>query len=313
MTAPCWRRATASAAATGAIRRGTRLDMTDGTRQVCDFDPGHVLECGPGAASEPPPGGARLLPGARRRARGRDQYQPRRALATIRRPMAASRIEMRQADQRRARRNLGTAGQGHQSRRARSGAHRRTTRSDMLAFLRTYGDLTPDLLYQGLDAVGLCQLAGCRATRSASSARSDAARHAARRGHVGRHAVRGRSSTSRPPCSSRSAAWTAFRRRLPASSVAVVRLASEVTAIRRSDGGVRIVYRDKRRQAQAVEGAYCLVTIPLKVLDPIEADFSPPVRDRDPQRSITAMRSRSPGRRAGSGRARTTFMAAFPG
>src|SRR5437588_8558814 len=29
------------------IRRGTKLDMTDGTRQVCDFDPDLYWNCGP--------------------------------------------------------------------------------------------------------------------------------------------------------------------------------------------------------------------------------------------------------------------------
>jgi monoamine oxidase len=59
----------------------------------------------------------------------------------------------------------------------------------------------------------------------------------------------------------------------------VVRLASEVTAIRRSSSGVSVSYLDKHSGKRAsVDGAYCLVTIPLKVLDGIDADFSPAYR-----------------------------------
>ena len=59
----------------------------------------------------------------------------------------------------------------------------------------------------------------------------------------------------------------------------VVRLASEVTAIRRTGSGVSVSYLDKRSGKSAtVDGAYCIVTIPLKVLDGIDADFSPTYR-----------------------------------
>jgi monoamine oxidase len=59
----------------------------------------------------------------------------------------------------------------------------------------------------------------------------------------------------------------------------VVHLGSEVTEIRRTASGVRIVYRKKRSGREAsIEGTYCIVTIPLKVLDQIDADFSPPYR-----------------------------------
>jgi monoamine oxidase len=57
----------------------------------------------------------------------------------------------------------------------------------------------------------------------------------------------------------------------------VVKLGCEVTAIRRTGLGVRVTYWDGRKhQHHMVEAAYCLVTIPLKVLKAIEADFSVP-------------------------------------
>src|SRR5438093_4664644 len=56
----------------------------------------------------------------------------------------------------------------------------------------------------------------------------------------------------------------------------VVRLGSEVTAIRRTNNGVSISFVDKQAgRHNAIEAAYCIVTIPLKVLQGIEYDFSP--------------------------------------
>jgi monoamine oxidase len=55
----------------------------------------------------------------------------------------------------------------------------------------------------------------------------------------------------------------------------VVRLMSEVTAVRRKNSGVSISYLDKRTgKRSSIDSAYCIVTIPLKVLATIEADFS---------------------------------------
>src|SRR5262249_25209289 len=57
---------------------------------------------------------------------------------------------------------------------------------------------------------------------------------------------------------------------------AVVRLGSEVTAIRRAGSGVSVTYLDKRSgAAKSLDAAYCIVTMPLKVLATIDADFSP--------------------------------------
>ena len=89
---------------------------------------------------------------------------------------------------------------------------------------------------------------------------------------------------------------------------------SEVTAIKRRNDGVSIAYTDKRSgKRSVVEAAYCLVTIPLKVLEPIDHDFAAPHRARDPRHRL---RQRHQDRLAvarGSGRRRTTSTAAFPG
>src|SRR5262249_47142182 len=64
----------------------------------------------------------------------------------------------------------------------------------------------------------------------------------------------------------------AFARKL----VSVVRLASERTAINRTADGISVSYVDHRNGKRAnIGAAYCIVTIPLKVLDGIDNDFSP--------------------------------------
>jgi monoamine oxidase len=55
-----------------------------------------------------------------------------------------------------------------------------------------------------------------------------------------------------------------------------VRYGAVVTEIRKTPAGVRVAYTDARGNATAIEGAYCICTIPLPVLRAIPADFSPP-------------------------------------
>ena len=50
---------------------------------------------------------------------------------------------------------------------------------------------------------------------------------------------------------------------------------SAVTAIRKTPGGVRVAYTSAGGNPRAIEGAYCICTIPLPVLRKIPADFSP--------------------------------------
>src|SRR4030095_17083024 len=55
----------------------------------------------------------------------------------------------------------------------------------------------------------------------------------------------------------------------------VVRLGSEVTAIRRKGSGVSVSFLDKRSgKRSTIDADYCIVTIPLTVVDGIASDFS---------------------------------------
>jgi monoamine oxidase len=55
----------------------------------------------------------------------------------------------------------------------------------------------------------------------------------------------------------------------------IVRYGAVVTAIRKTPNGVRITYTDAGGTPRAIDGAYCICTIPLPVLRTIPADFSP--------------------------------------
>ena len=147
----------------------------------------------------------------------------------------------------------------------------------MLAFLRQYGDLSPDLLYKGSPRAGYKTLPG------------PAGQVGVKRDPVPLGTLLDadmwtgmlleenftQQATMFQPVGGMDRIAAAFAKKLGP----VVRLASEVTAIRRGPSGVSISFIDKRTgKRNAIDAAYCIVTIPLKVLDGIEADFSPPYR-----------------------------------
>ena len=292
------------------IRRGTRIDMTDGTRQLCEFDPGDVLEFRPGPHSERPPGRARLLPGARRRARGRGQHQPRRAALQ-------SGGERRQADrdapgpQRRARRNLRAARQGDQPRRARRGAQRPRQGAHARLPAHLWRPLARPRL-QGLDALRLQEPAG-GGRRGRRAARSDAARHAARHRHVGRGDVRGglRLPGHHVPAGRRHGPHPDGVRKEARPGRAPAERGDAIK--RRNDGVAHRLHRQALRQARRRRGGLLPVD---HSAQGARADRPRLRRRPTPPRSapsLTATPSRSPGSRGGSGRWTTTSMAAFPG
>ena len=257
------------------IRRGAKLDMTDGSRQVCEFDPGLYWNAGParlpshhqavlgycrelGVALEVEINtsrGARLLNPA---ANGGKPLEMRQAVNDTRGAIAEL---------------LGKAVN-------RGALDQELTAHDkdrLFAFLRQYGDLSPDLLYEGSTRSGYATLPGAagevgvRREPIPFDTLLDADMWAAMLFEEGFDFQ----ATMFQPVGGIDRIPMALAHKLGPN----VRLASEVTEIRRSAGGVRIFYRDKRGGRQAsIEGAYCLVTIPLKVLDRIDADFSPPYR-----------------------------------
>ena len=254
------------------VRRGTKLDMTDGSRQVCDFDEG--LYWNAGAARLPSHHQAILgycrelgiaLEAEVNTSRGALLHNP---TANDGRP-----IELRQA--------INDA-RGEISELLGKAINRGPLDEElsphykerMLAFLQHYGDLSPDLRYEGSTRSGykilpgLAEEAGVRRDPVPLGVLLDADMWTAMLFEENF----AQQATMFQPVGGMDRIAAAFAKKLGR----VIRLGSEVTAIRRTNSGVSISSVDKRTgRRNTVEAAYCIVTIPLKVLQGIECDFSP--------------------------------------
>jgi monoamine oxidase len=253
------------------IRHGTRLDMNDGTRQLCEFDPELYWNSGPARI----PSAHQLVLGYCKElgvaleveintSRGARLYNPA--------ANGGKAIEIRQAhnDMR------GEISELLGKALNRGALDQELTAQDkerMLAFLRTYGDLTPDLLFKGTTRSGYKSLPGAG---DQAGERRDPVPLATLLDIDMWNAVLFEESfdfqaTMFQPVGGMDRIAIAFAKKLGP----VVRLMREVTAIKRRNDGVTIAYTDKRSgRRHSIDGAYCIVTIPLKVLEPIESDFS---------------------------------------
>jgi monoamine oxidase len=257
------------------IRRGTALDMTDGSRQVCEFDPD--LYWNAGAARLPSHHQAVLgycreldvaLEVEVNTSRGALLLNP---AANGGRP-----IEMRQAvnDAR------GEISELLAKAIDRGALDQELTAHDkdrMLAFLRQYGDLSPDLLYRGSTRAGYGTLpgpadqVGVKRDPMPFGVLLDADMWTAM---LFEESFSQQATMFQPVGGMDRIAAALARKLRPA-----VRLGSEVTALRRGRSGVSISFTEKRTgRRNAVDAAYCIVTIPLKVLAGIESDLSPAYR-----------------------------------
>ncbi len=260
---------------TWTIRRGTTLEMTDGTRQICEFDPELYWNAGParvpshhqaflaycrelGVAVEVEVNtsrGARLLNPA---ANGGRPIELRQAVNDTR--GAISELLGKAID--------------------RGALDAELTAADkerMLAFLRRYGDLTPDRLYRGSSRAGYQTLPG--AAGVLGQERDPVPLGVLLDADLWTGVLFEDNfdfqATMFQPVGGMDRLPAAFARKLGGA----VRLGSEVTALRRRGDGVRLATLDRRSGRRgAIDAAYCIVTIPLKVLRAIDADFSPAYR-----------------------------------
>jgi monoamine oxidase len=254
------------------IRRGTTIEMIDGSRQVCEFDQGLYWNAGPARL----PSHHHAVLGYCRElgvALEVEVNTSRDALLLNPAANGGRPIELRQAvnDMRGALSELlGKAING-------GALDQELTADDkerMLAFLRQYGDLSPDLVYKGSPRSGYKVLPGAAGQTGVS------------RDPVPLRVLLdtdmwvgvlfeenfSQQATMFQPVGGMDRIALAFAKALGP----VVRLGSEVTAIRRKGSGVSISVVDKRSgKRSAIDADYCIVTIPLKVLDGVASDFSP--------------------------------------
>jgi monoamine oxidase len=253
------------------IRRGTRLEMNDGTRQLCEFDPEMYWNAGPAripSAHQAVLGYCKELGVALEveinTSRGARLYNP---AANGGKP-----VEMRQAhnDTRGAISELlGKAlNQG-----ALDQEMTAQDKERMVAFLQTYGDLTPDLVFKGSTRSGYKRLPDAG---DEPGERRDPVPFGTLLDLDLWNAVLFEEgfdfqATMFQPVGGMDRIPVAFAKKLGPT----VRMMNEVTAIKRRNGGVTVTYTDKRSgKRNTVDAAYCIVTIPLKVLETIDNDFS---------------------------------------
>lgn len=255
------------------VRRGDVIEMTDGSRQVSQHDDGQYFNAGPARL----PSHHQIVLGYCRELGVELEVEvnsSRSALLLNPTANGGKPIQMRRAvnDTR-----------GHVSELLakainRGALNQELTARDkerMLVFLRTYGDLSPDLFYKGSQRAGLKTEPGAGAEVGSAYDPIDMSVLLDEDMWNGMlfEEVSDMQATMFQPKGGMDRIPAAFARAL---GPGVIRRGCEVKQIRKTPTGVRITYRDRARGADAViEAAYCLSTIPLPVLAKIDADFSP--------------------------------------
>ena len=254
------------------LRGGDKLEMTDGTVQACDFDKGLYWNAGPARL----PSHHQTVMGYCRElgiplevevntARGASLLNP---AANGSKP-----IEMRQAIND-ARGELSELLGKAIDRGALDQELTAQDKERMFAFLKRYGDLTPDMVYKGSSRSGykIRPGAGDRVGVRRDPVPLEVLLDADLWNGVIFEELIDQQATMFQPVGGMDRIPMAFEKRLGK----VVRHQCEVTEIRRAGDGVRISYRDKKtNRSNAVEAAYCVSTIALTVLTKIPSDFSP--------------------------------------
>ena len=253
------------------VRRGTAIEMSDGSRQVCEFDQNLYWNAG---AARLPSHHQAVIGYCREFGVALEVEINTNRGALLHNPAAndGKPIELRQAinDMRgEISELLGKA--------INRGALDQELSTDdkkrMLAFLQQYGDLSPDLLYKGSTRAGYKALPG---PAGQSGVKRDPLPLGVLLDADMWTAMLFEESftqqaTMFQPVNGMDRIAAAFAKKLGS----VVRLGNEVTAIRRTGNGVSVSFTDKRTgKGGTLDGAYCIVTIPLPVLQGIESDFS---------------------------------------
>jgi monoamine oxidase len=257
------------------IRRGTEVQFTDGTTQTCTFDEGMYFNAGParlpshhqnvlgycrelGVELEVEVNASRSAYLRNGKANGGEPMQYRRVINDTRghvSELLAKAINQGALDQQLS----------------------ASDKERMVAFLKTYGDLSPDLFYKGSTRSGYKSYPGAADEVGVINDPYDMSvlldldmwDSVAFEDNIVMQA------TMFQPVGGMDQIPRAIGKKLGN----VVKQMAEVQEIRRTDKGVRIVYLDRKTgQTQAITADYCISTIPLPVLAKIPADFSPEIK-----------------------------------
>ncbi|MEM6350823.1 MAG: flavin monoamine oxidase family protein [Cyanobacteria bacterium P01_D01_bin.14] len=146
----------------------------------------------------------------------------------------------------------------------------------MIAFLQTYGSLDPDLVYTGSSRRGYVEPegGGLRPGVVGSPYDLSALINLGFQGYDAFEQSYDQQMLMFEPVGGMDMIAKAFEREVGSK----IKFGSEVTEIRKTSNGVRVVYR-QGGSTRAVTGDYCICNIPLSVLRTIPSDFSPRMQE----------------------------------
>ncbi len=254
------------------IRNGTRVEMTDGTTETCQFAEGHYFNAGPAR-----------LPSQHQTILGycREFGVP------LEVEVNSSRSSLLQSDTLNGgkaveQRQVMNDTRGHVAELLAKCINKPALDEDltkedkerMLEFLRKYGDLSPDNLYKGSARSGYKTYPG--AADQVGVVRDPLDMHALLNANLWEgmlfEEMHDMQATMFQPVGGMDRIPAAFETRLDG----VIRFETAVEQIRKTPKGVRVGFRDRKTGAAgAIEADCCICALPLSILKTIDADFSP--------------------------------------
>ena len=257
------------------IRNGTTVELTDGTTQTCQFAGGHYFNAGPAR-----------LPAHHLTILGYCHEFG----VPLEVEVNTSRSSLLQSDKLNGgkpveQRQVINDTRGHVSELLAKCVQRHAldeelTKDDherMLEFLRIYGDLSPDYFYKGSSRSGYRITPG--AANESGTLRDPLDMTALLNANLWFDLLFDEFFDMQPtmfqPVGGMDRIAHAFEQRL----AEMIRLDAQIEQIRKTERGVRIVYRDgKTAAAESVEADYCICTLPLPILKTLDTDFSPELK-----------------------------------
>ena len=254
------------------IRNGSRVEMTDGTTQTCTFEDELYFNAGPARL---PSQHVNILKYCRELgvAMEVEVNSSRSALFQCDSLNGGKPVEQRQ---------VVNDTRGHVAELLAKAINRQAldeelTQDDkerMLEFLGRYGDLSPDYFYKGSERSGYKIMPG--AGEQIGVARDPLDMHLLLDADLWRGALFEETfdmqATMLQPVGGMDQIPAAFAKRLGP----IVRANAAVEQIRKTDRGVRVVYRDHKTGGRvAVEADYCICSLPLSILKTLDVDLSP--------------------------------------
>jgi monoamine oxidase len=257
------------------VRNGTRVEMTDGSTQICTFDEPNYFNAGPAR-----------LPSQHLTMLGycREFGVP------LEVEVNTSRSALMQSDRMNGgepvqQRQLINDTRGHVAELLAKAIRRAALdqellpedRERMLEFLRLYGDLSPDYFYKGSERAGYKSMPG--AGDRDGLVRDPMDMHVLLDARLWEGMLYEEQfswqATMFQPVGGMDQIPAAFEKRLGR----LIRFHSQIEQIRKTSTGVRIAYQNRKTdRVETLDADYCICALPFSVLRKIDADFSPDVK-----------------------------------